>query len=48
MNEKTLSKFIEFLSKYEKFGDKYFLKNYGRRYTEKQLINIFIKKYVSN
>ncbi len=44
MNEKNLSKFIIHLKKYDKIGDVYYQKGYSRSYTEKQVIEHFIKK----
>ena len=44
MNEKTLSKFILHLKKYDRKGDIYFQKGYSRIYTEKEIIEHFIKK----
>lgn len=44
MTEKKLSKFIIHLNKYYKIGDVYYQKGYSRSYTEKQMIEHFIKK----
>lgn len=45
MKEKTLSKFIKRLQKYEKLGlNLYYQKGYSRSYTEKEVIEHFIKK----
>ena len=45
MNEKTLSEFMKHLSKYDKFGPNlYYQKGYSRSYTEKEVIQHFIKK----
>ncbi len=43
--KKNLSKFIKHLSKYDKFGPNlYYQKGYSRSYTEKEVIEHFIKK----
>ena len=45
MNEKQLIAFITHLNRYNKYGDIYYQKGYNRGYTEKEMINNFIKKY---
>lgn len=44
MTGKKLSKFIIHLNKYNKIGDVYYQKGYSRAYTEKQMLEHFIKK----
>ena len=44
MDSKKLSKFILHLNKYDNKGDVYFQKGYSRIYTEKEVIEHFLKK----
>lgn len=45
MDEKKLSDFIIHLNRYCKMGKVYYQKGYSRHYSEKEIINHFMKKY---